>query len=739
MLPIFLYINPYICYTRSEIRLLTKEVLAIIDMLRQRVLDLIHDPSYKPLKRDELAKIFVEHRDDKKEFYRLLDQMNEKGDLFINTRKKVASLEAFDLRRGTYKGTKSRFGFLVSNKQDFEDVFIDGDSRKGAFNGDEVLVKITKPAKGNNKAEGLVVRIIKRAKQDLVGLFVSNGSFGFVIVDDKKFDMDIFIPKNYFSGAKNNDKVVCRVTEWSTEEDKKPEGKIIEVLGQKGDRYVEIDSIVRAHGLVEGFNPKVTNQVDNIPDHVLDEEIGGREDLRDQLIYTIDGDDSKDFDDAICVDLLDNGNYRLGVHIADVTHYVTENSPLDREALKRATSVYLVDKVIPMLPKKLSNGICSLNPMVDRLSLSCIMEVEPKNGKVVKYDIAKSVIRSKARLTYHEVSEILENNDPDLTAKYADFLESFKNAGDLAEILRKRRFKRGAIDFDFPESKIQLDSQGIPINIVPYERRTSNKLIEEFMLLANETIAEHYYWLKYPFVYRIHEEPDLEKILTLRNFVQARGYSMRIGRSEVRPSDLQDVLNKIEDKETKQAIGTIMLRSLKQAKYAPSCEGHFGLAAKYYCHFTSPIRRYPDLQIHRIIKENLDGRFNDKRRAHYEAILESVANQSSIQERKAVDAERDVDDYYKAVYMEDKIGQKFEGHISSITSFGIFVELDNGIEGLIRLSTLKDMYEYIESASILVGQRTGRTFMLGQKVEVELVKVNVDAREIDFEMIEGGK
>nr|WP_314770708.1 ribonuclease R [uncultured Peptostreptococcus sp.] len=714
-------------------------MLAIIDMLRQRVLDLIHDPSYKPLKRDELAKIFVEHRDDKKEFYRLLDQMNEEGDLFINTRKKVASLEAFDLRRGTYKGTKSRFGFLVSNKQDFEDVFIDGDSRKGAFNGDEVLVKITKPAKGNNKAEGLVVRIIKRAKQDLVGLFVSNGSFGFVIVDDKKFDMDIFIPKNYFSGAKNNDKVVCRVTEWSTEEDKKPEGKIIEVLGQKGDRYVEIDSIVRAHGLVEGFNPKVTNQVDNIPDHVLDEEIGGREDLRDQLIYTIDGDDSKDFDDAICVDLLDNGNYRLGVHIADVTHYVTENSPLDREALKRATSVYLVDKVIPMLPKKLSNGICSLNPMVDRLSLSCIMEVEPKNGKVVKYDIAKSVIRSKARLTYHEVSEILENNDPDLTAKYADFLESFKNAGDLAEILRKRRFKRGAIDFDFPESKIQLDSQGIPINIVPYERRTSNKLIEEFMLLANETIAEHYYWLKYPFVYRIHDEPDLEKILTLRNFVQARGYSMRIGRSEVRPSDLQDVLNKIEDKETKQAIGTIMLRSLKQAKYSPSCEGHFGLAAKYYCHFTSPIRRYPDLQIHRIIKENLDGRFNDKRRAHYEAILESVANQSSIQERKAVDAERDVDDYYKAVYMEDKIGQKFEGHISSITSFGIFVELDNGIEGLIRLSTLKDMYEYIESASILVGQRTGRTFMLGQKVEVELVKVNVDAREIDFEMIEGGK
>lgn len=709
----------------------------MLENIKENVINLMMEPAYKPMKKDELAQVFVETKEDRQAFFQMLDEMKEAGDLFINSRNKVGSLENFDMKRGIYMATKSRFGFVVTDDSE-DDIFIDGDSRKGAFNGDQVLVKITRPAYGKNKAEGVVVKILNRGNQELVGLFHDSKSFGFVIVDDKKFDRDIFIPRTYFSGAKNNDKVVCRITVWPDGDDKKPEGKIVEVLGQKGDRYVEIDSIVRAHGLVEGFNPKVINQVENIPDYVLDEEMVGRTDFRDDLIYTIDGDDSKDFDDAIGVDLLDNGNYKLGVHIADVSHYVIENSPLDREALKRATSVYLVEKVIPMLPKKLSNGICSLNPMVDRLSLSCIMEVEPKNGKVVKYDIVKSVIRSKARLTYHEVSEILENNDSDLMEKYSDFLTSFKHAGDLAQILRKRRFKRGAIDFDFPEAKIELDERGMPVDIVPYERRTSNKMIEEFMLLANETIAEHYYWLKFPFVYRIHEEPDPEKIMSLRNFVQARGYSMRTGRSEVRPGDLQDVLNKIDDKETKQAIGTIMLRSLKQAKYAPSCEGHFGLAAKYYCHFTSPIRRYPDLQIHRIIKENIDGCFNDKRRAHYDSILEAVSNQSSTQERKAVDAERDVDDYYKAVYMEDKLGEKFVGHISSITSFGMFVELDNGIEGLIRLSSLEDMYDYVEKASVLVGQRTGKTFMLGQKVEVELVNVNVDAREIDFEMIEGG-
>nr|WP_314276988.1 ribonuclease R [uncultured Peptostreptococcus sp.] len=711
-------------------------MLAIIDIIRQRLIDLIHDPSYKPMKKDELARIFIENHEYKRDFYKMLEDMYINGEIFINTRGKVASLENFGIKKGIYKATKNRFGFLITG-EDEEDIFIDGNSRKGAFNGDEVLVKVTKPARGNNKAEGIVARVLKRAKQEFVGVFVSSKTFGFVIVDDKKFDKDIFIAKKYISGAKNNDKVVCKIIDWPLDSNINPEGKIVEVIGQKGDRYVEIDSIVRAHDLGDTFNSKVISQVDKIADHVLDEEMAGRSDFRDELIYTIDGDDSKDFDDAICVDLLENENYRLGVHIADVSHYVIEDSPLDREAIKRSTSVYLVDKVIPMLPQKLSNGICSLNPMVDRLCLSCIMEINPQNAKLIKYDIVKSVIRSKARFTYHEVSEILENGDPDLSKKYEPFLESLKNASRLAEILRDRRFKRGAIDFDFPESKIKLDHNGIPVDIRPYERRTSNKMIEEFMLLANETIAEHYYWLKNPFVYRIHEEPDLEKIIDLRNFVQSRGYSMRLSKSEVRPSDLQGVLDNIEDKESKQAIGRIMLRSLKQAKYSPSCDGHFGLAAKYYCHFTSPIRRYPDLQIHRIIKESLDGKFNDNRRAHYEAILESVANQSSIQERKAIDAQRDVDVYYKVLYMQDKIGQSFEGYISGITSFGIFVELDNGIEGLIRLSSLEDMYEYVESASVLVGQRTGKTFMLGQKVKVVLVNVNIEAREIDFEMLEG--
>ncbi|MDY2793746.1 ribonuclease R [Peptostreptococcus porci] len=708
--------------------------------VKNRILGLINETAYKPMPIDELVMIFAEDKIEKSEVKALVQEMFEDGELFINKKGKVGSLKSYSMVKGRYGFTRKTFGFVTSEK-DNSDIYIDSDDRNGAFDGDTVLVKITKEPTGRMNKEGVVIKILERANREIVGLFHENNSFGFVIPDNKKFDNDIFIPKKYFSGAKNNDKVVCKIEVWPDDK-KKPEGIITEIIGQSGERFVEIDSIVRSHGFQEEFPEKVIAQLEMIENKVKPNEIECRLDLREKMIYTIDGDDSKDFDDAISVEILDNGNYELGVHIADVTHYVKENSPLDREALRRGTSVYMVDKVIPMLPQKLSNGICSLNPHVDRLTLSCIMEVNPQNAKVVRHVISESVIRSNARLTYHEVSEFLENKDKSLIENIDDperaeeLFDSLRNAGVLSELLRKNRFKRGAIDFDFPESKIILNKNGYPIEISPYERRVSNKLIEEFMLLANETIAEHFFWLKTPFVYRVHELPDNEKVTILKEYLNELDIMLRISKGGIRPSDLQRVLDSIEDLEIKQAVGSIMLRTLRQARYSPECLGHFGLAATYYCHFTSPIRRYPDLQIHRIIKEQISGKLSDKRITHYENILYGVSDQSSVLERKAEMAERDVDDYYKAVFMSDKVGDEFEGHISGITNFGIFVELPNGVEGMISLDSLSDYYIYNERSRTLVGETTKKVYKIGQKHKVKLIKVEVETRKIDFSFIQ---
>ncbi|MEG0249450.1 MAG: ribonuclease R [Peptostreptococcus sp.] len=701
--------------------------------IKEKILGLINEEAYKASKKEDLLKIFVESENDENEFFAILDELAEDGDIFINKRGKVGSLEQYGMKKGKFRATKRGFGF-VESEGDEKDVFIPEDDREGAFEGDIVIAKLTKEATETRRPEGVVVKILKRENETVVGLFQKSKAFGFVVPDNKKFDQDIFIPRNFISGAKNNDKVVCEIVVWP-KEGKKPEGKIIEIIGQSGERYVEIDSIVRAHGLKEEFPKKVANQTAKIPDHILEDERKGRLNLVEETVYTIDGDDSKDFDDAIGVELLDNGHYRLGVHIADVTHYVTENSPLDKEALDRATSVYLVDKVIPMLPRELSNGICSLNPDVERLTLSCIMDVNPNNGNVENHTIKKSIIKSKARMTYTEISNLLENDDSQMMDKYADFVENLKNAEKLAEILRDRREKRGAIDFDFPESKIVLDSKGYPMKIEEYERRTSNKMIEEFMLLANETIAEHFYWLKFPFVYRVHEDPEEEKVQRLKNFINEYGYKMAMSKGKIRPKDLQKVLESIEDREAKQAIGTIMLRTLKQARYSPECLGHFGLAAQYYTHFTSPIRRYPDLQIHRIIKEHIDGNLSKDRIKHFSDLLEGVCNQSSTQEREAELAERDVDDYYKAVFMSDYVGEEFGGHISGVTSFGVFVELPNGVEGLIRLQELPDYFTYYENSMILVGEHTKAILKLGQRLRVKVSNVDIPTREIDFDLV----
>ena len=704
------------------------------EKIREQLLGLINDPHYNPLKREELALIFNIHPSEMPMFYNFLDELEEDGYIIKTKKGRVMSPNKMGLFVGKFVAHRKGYGFVESDEEFTQDLFIPKDDINGALHNDRVMAEIVTPATEDKRAEGKVIKIIKREVTRVVGLFQENKSFGFVVPDDKKFNQDIFIPKRGFNGAKNDDKVVCEITLWP-QENRKPEGKIIEVLGKKGERGVEIDSIIRAHGLPEEFPKKVIDEANYVSSQDLEDEIARRLDLRHLDIFTIDGEDAKDLDDAISIEVLPNGNYKLGVHIADVTHYVREKSKLDKEALKRATSVYLVDKVIPMLPKQLSNGVCSLNPFEDKLTLSCIMEID-ENGKVVNSEIAETVINSKARMTYTEVSDILEKDDEKLKQTFAKQVEDFKNAEKLARILMKRRERRGAIDFDFPESKIILNREGKVVDIKCYERRISNKMIEEFMLVANETVAEHFYWLQLPFVYRIHETPSAEKMEDLNKFIATFGYHIKGDLEDVHPKEIQSLVEKIKGTKEEESISTIALRSMKQAKYSPQCIGHFGLAAKYYCHFTSPIRRYPDLQIHRIIKEQLNNKLNNKRQEQLSHIVEYASTQSSERERAAELAERDVHDFYKACYMADKVGQEFDGVVSSVTSFGMFVELENTVEGLIRLANMRDdYYIYNQETYTIMGERSHKTFKIGDTVRIKVDNVNVDFREIDFVLI----
>ena len=704
------------------------------EKIREQLLGLINDPHYNPLKREELALIFNIHPSEMPMFYNFLDELEEDGYIIKTKKGRVMSPNKMGLFVGKFVAHRKGYGFVESDEEFTQDLFIPKDDINGALHNDRVMAEIVTPATEDKRAEGKVIKIIKREVTRVVGLFQENKSFGFVVPDDKKFNQDIFIPKRGFNGAKNDDKVVCEITLWP-QENRKPEGKIIEVLGKKGERGVEIDSIIRAHGLPEEFPKKVIDEANYVSSQDLEDEIARRLDLRHLDIFTIDGEDAKDLDDAISIEVLPNGNYKLGVHIADVTHYVREKSKLDKEALKRATSVYLVDKVIPMLPKQLSNGVCSLNPFEDKLTLSCIMEID-ENGKVVNSEIAETVINSKARMTYTEVSDILEKDDEKLKQTFAKQVEDFKKAEKLARILMKRRERRGAIDFDFPEAKIILNREGKVVDIKCYERRISNKMIEEFMLVANETVAEHFYWLQLPFVYRIHETPSAEKMEDLNKFIATFGYHIKGDLEDVHPKEIQSLVEKIKGTKEEESISTIARRSMKQAKYSPQCIGHFGLAAKYYCHFTSPIRRYPDLQIHRIIKEQLNNKLNNKRQEQLSHIVEYASTQSSERERAAELAERDVHDFYKACYMADKVGQEFDGVVSSVTSFGMFVELENTVEGLIRLANMRDdYYIYNQETYTIMGERSHKTFKIGDTVRIKVDNVNVDFREIDFVLI----
>ena len=702
--------------------------------LKQKLLGLISEAAYNPLKKEELAMIFDIHHTEMPMFYNFLDELVESGYLILTKKGKYTSPNQMGLFVGKLVSHKKGFGFVESDEEYTQDLFIPADSLNGAMHNDRVIAEITTPATDEKRAEGRIIKVVERAITDVVGTFQESKNFGFVLPDNKKFNKDIFIPKKFFNGARGNDKVVCRITQWPTE-DRKPEGKIIEILGQKGDRYVEIASVIREHGLPEEFPKKVLDEAEKVAIEIPQEEIDRRLDIRDMNIFTIDGEDAKDLDDAVSIEVLDNGNYKLGVHIADVTHYVKEKSKLDKEALKRATSVYLVDKVIPMLPKTLSNGVCSLNPFEDKLTLSVFMEINHK-GDVVKHDIKETIINSKARMTYTEVSDILEKDDEKLKKTFAKVADDFFTAEKLARILMKRREKRGAIDFDFPEAKIILNNDGDVVDIVQYERRISNRIIEEFMLITNETVAEHFFWLNMPFVYRVHETPAHEKIETLNKFISTFGYVIKGDLESVHPKALQGIIEQIHGKTEEKAISTIMLRSLKQARYSPECVGHFGLAAQYYSHFTSPIRRYPDLQIHRIIKEFLNGKISQKRQDQLAQIVDYASTQSSEREREAELAERDVKDIYKARYMEDRVGEEFVGIVSSVTSFGMFIELDNTVEGLVRLADMNDdYYIFDENTFTILGERTKKMYRIGDVVKIRVEKVNVDFKEIDFKLL----
>lgn len=702
--------------------------------IKQTLISFMKDEAYRPMDIQELAAIFDIDKDEFKAFKKALKTMEKEGLIVKNKKERYAIPSRMGLLSGKLQSHPKGYAFLIPDNEKEKDVFIPASFINGAMNGDKVLVQVTKEDKGSRKREGEVIKIVERANKKFVGTFEDSKNFGFVVVDDTRISQDIFINKKDFNGAKNGDVVTVEITKWPDKR-RSPEGIVTEILGKKGDKGLDILTIIKKFGLPEEFPAKVLNFAEAIPNEIEEKEYKRRRDLRDLKMVTIDGEDAKDLDDAVSIERLPNGRYRLGVHIADVSHYVREKNPLDKEALKRGTSVYLIDRVIPMLPKKLSNGICSLNPKVDRLALSCIMTID-NNGTVLDHEIMESIIKTNERMTYTDVTKILKDNDEELIKRYDYLVDDFKAMEELCNILYKKRIKRGAIDFEFQEANIILNELGKPIEIKPYAREIANRMIEEFMLVCNETIAEAMFYKKVPFVYRIHENPDTEKLQKFKEFAYNLGYVMKLS-DEVHPKELQSIIEKVKGKNEEIVINTLLLRSMMQARYSPENVGHFGLAAEYYCHFTSPIRRYPDLQIHRIIKEYLNGKLDDVRVKKLTNLVDYAAKQSSETERVAQDAEREVDDLKKAEYMLDRIGEEYTGIISSVTSFGMFVELPNTIEGLVHITALDDdYYIYDESHLCLIGERNRKIYKLGDKVKVQCSRVDIPNREIFFELVE---
>ena len=702
----------------------------LLEAKKELVYSYISSKEYRPLKFKEMMITLQVPKKEKGDLREVLESLVADGKITIDVKGKFKVSDE-NMLVGTYIGNSRGFGFVEVEGED-QDIFIPENATKGALHNDIVQVKVLEGRSGKRR-EGVIVGIVERKTDEVVGTFAKSKNFGFVVTDNKKFNRDIYIPKEFTKGAVTGHKVVVKITNYGSKE-KKPEGRVVEILGHINDPGVDIMSIVKGYGLPTEFPGPVMKYIDNIPEEVDPKEYSGRVDIRDIDTVTIDGEDAKDLDDAITLSK-EGDIYKLGVHIADVSNYVKEGSVLDEEALKRGTSVYLVDRVIPMLPHKLSNGICSLNAGVDRLALSCFMDIDSK-GNVVGHRICETVLNVTRRMSYNSVQKILDGDEEECK-EYEPLVPMFHLMKELADILREKRRKRGSIDFDFPESKIILDEKGRPIEVKAYERNSATKIIEDFMLIANETVAEDYFWQEIPFVYRTHENPDPEKIQKLGIFINNFGHTIRIGQDEVHPKELQKLLKKIEGTAEEPLISRLTLRSMKQAKYTVSNDGHFGLATQYYCHFTSPIRRYPDLQIHRIIKENLRKGISDKRANHYNRILPEVASQSSAMERRADEAERDVEKLKKAQYMKKFIGEQFEGVISGITTWGLYVELPNTIEGMVKVTNLRDdYYFYDEESYTMIGEHTKKTYKLGQKVMIEVMGVDSLARTIDFELVE---
>ena len=699
----------------------------IFESRKQILLDLMNDKQYVPMKIKELAVILQVSREERPKLEQVLAALLEEGKIEINKRGKYKIAEETTVM-GTFLPHPKGFGFVEAEGME-EDIFIPEEYTGNAFCQDMVQVVLI-PGKNGKRREGRITAILSHTISDVVGTYEKSKNFGFVVPDNPKILQDIFVPIENSKGAVNGHKVIVQITQYGSTR-RKPEGKIVKIIGHINDPGTDVLSVVYARELPFEFPEKVLNQAERVRDEVSEADMAGRMDLRSVPMVTIDGEDAKDLDDAVSLSR-EGAIWHLGVHIADVSNYVQENSALDWEAKKRGTSVYLVDRVIPMLPHRLSNGICSLNEGCDRLALSCLMDIDEK-GNVTGSQIVESVICVDRRMTYTSVKKILEDRDEIEREKYQELVPMFEEMQKLAGILREKRRKRGSIDFDFPETKMILDKRGKPVDIKPYDRNVATKIIEDFMLIANETVAQEYFWRELPFVYRTHDTPDSEKIQALAEFIRNFGYGLKGVQDEIHPKELQKLLARIADSPEEMLISRLTLRSMKQARYSTECTGHFGLAAKYYCHFTSPIRRYPDLQIHRIIKENLRGRMNPERIAHYEEILPEVAEHSSKTERRADEAERETEKMKKAEYMQEHIGEIYEGVISGITSWGMYVELPSTVEGLIHVSNLyDDRYYYQEESHEMVGVDTGTVYKLGQSIRVRVLGADKQTRTIDF-------
>lgn len=714
---------------------------------------------YKPMRAKELAAILEIPAGKREELHKVLDMLLEEGKISINKRGRYEAVrkeekkssrkdkesnrsrekenpyenDTQEQRRGyltgTFIGNARGFGFVEAEGEE-QDIFISEDNTGDALHKDTVQVKILRQEKEGKRREGAIVKVLERGMKEIVGTYEKSDSFGFLVPDNRKFSKDVFIAMENSKGAVTGDKAVAVIRKYSAR-NRNPEGRITEILGHNGDKGVDVMAVAKSYDLPMEFPEKVQNQAERIRGDLNEGDLYGRMDLRDLCMVTIDGEDAKDLDDA--VSLTKEGDiYHLGVHIADVSNYVQYNSALDREARKRGTSVYLVDRVIPMLPKELSNGICSLNQGEDRLALSCLIDID-KKGNVTGHKIAETVICVDRRMTYTDVNKILQNEDEETAVRYAELVPLFFLMRELSMLLRKKRGKRGAIDFDFPESKIRLDENGKPADIYPYEQNAATELIEDFMLLANETVAEEYSLQEIPFVYRTHDNPDAEKMEAVLSMIRTGGFKARKAKEEIRPKEIQNILDEIEGMDCEPFFARLLLRSMKQARYTTDCSGHFGLAARYYCHFTSPIRRYPDLQIHRIIKETLRGRMTEERRKFYSGFLDEVASGCSTLERRAEEVERETVKMKKAEYMQEHMGEVFEGIISGVMEWGFYVELENTVEGLVHVTSLSDdYYSFDKEHYCLTGDATKKSYAMGQKVRVRVENADTVTKTVDF-------